>query len=184
MFFGDNIMGKNVLKILLIVVFFPVTIIFFIAKKIYNVFYNNILSSYLNDIDISSIDALSGVEFEELVYYLFKNLGFRVTKTNKSHDYGADLILEINNEKIVLQCKLYYNHSVGISAIQEVYSATKHYGANLGVVLTNSTFSKSAKTLAENTSVLLWDRSMLIHLLKLKKDEKIMFKKKLMLLLN
>ena len=172
-------MGKKVLKNFFVIVLFPLTIIFLIFKRLYNNIYNNYINTYISSLDIGSIDSLSGVEFEELIFHVFRNIGFKVSRTSKSHDYGADLILEINRIKIVLQCKMYYGHNVGISAVQEVYSSLKYYGASLGVVITNSYFTRSAINLSETTNVLLWDRENLIKLLKLKEHEKIDFRRKL-----
>lgn len=172
-------MGKQVLKYFFVIVLFPLTIIFLFTKKLYNNIYNKYINKYISNLDIQSIDVLSGVEFEELMFHVFKNMGFKVSRTNKSHDYGADLILEINRIKIVLQCKMYYGHNVGISAVQEVYSSLKYYGASLGGVVTNSYFTKSAINLSATTNVLLWDRNNLIKLLKFKEYEKVDFRRRL-----
>lgn len=115
---------------------------------------------------MDSVDSLSGNDFEEFLYCLFLNLGVDVTKTPKSHDYGADLILNINNIKIVVQSKLYLKHSVGASAVQEVFSSTKYYNASYGIVITNSHFSKNAINLAESTNIKLLDRCKLSDLIK------------------
>lgn len=160
------------------------TILFLIFKKVFKAIYNYYLSIYLSNINLDSIDSLSGKEFEDLVYCIFSRLNFDISKTKSSHDYGADLILKIKNISFTIQCKLYYKHSIGISAVQEVYSSLKHYNASIGIVLTNSYFSKSAITLAENTSVLLWDRNTLSKLLKMTKLEKKEFCNQLMLINN
>ena len=114
------------------------------------------------------------------MYYLFLNLGFEVSKTKKSHDYGADLILKINNIVITIQSKLYHKHLVGTSSVQEVYSSIKYYNARKGIVITNSYFTKSAITLAKTTDVLLWDRDTLLKLVTLNNIEKKHFKNKLL----
>ena len=88
-----------------------------------------------------------------------------MTKTKKSHDYGADLILRKKDIKIVIQCKLYYKHSVGNSAVQEISTAREYYHADMGVVITNSTFTKPATILAENTGIKLIDRNQILSLI-------------------
>lgn len=160
-------MGKNILKKVLIIAFFPIAIIFFITKFLYKFIQKHLLKKYLSTITLSNIDSLSGDEFEEVLYYLFLSLGIKVQKTKKSHDYGADLILNIDGKIIVIQCKLYNKHSVGNSAVQEIFTATNYYNAHLGVIATNSHFSKSAITLAEKAGVILWNRDSLSNLLKL-----------------
>ena len=154
-------MGKNVflsIVIFLIVGLIVGTMIFFIFRKAIRSLKKKINYLYIKDLSISSLDALSGDEFEDYLYYLFLYMGFKVQKTPKTKDFGADLILKYNDTTFVIQAKLYYNHSVGTSAIQEVYSATQYYGANSALVITNSHFTSSAKTLAEKTNVILIDR--------------------------
>jgi len=168
-------MGKIIF--LVIISFFVISII--LIKKCKKNSTKKI-DKYLNNITIDGINSLSGQDFEEFLYYLFLNLGFDVTKTKNSHDYGADLILRVNNIKIAVQSKLYFNHSVGTSSVQEVYSSTKYYGTQLGIVITNSKFTKNAVNLAKSTNILLWDKEMLNWLINLSGKEKKNFKYKLM----
>lgn len=46
-----------------------------------------------------------------------------------------------------------YSNPVGNKAVQEIYTAKQHYGANNAIVVTNNTFTKSAKQLAKSTKV-------------------------------
>lgn len=154
-------MGKNGflnIFVILIVGLIVGTMIFFVLKNFIRTLKKKINCLYIKDISINSLDALSGDEFEDYLYYLFSYMGFKVQKTQKTRDFGADLIIEHNNTTICIQAKLYYNHSVGTSAIQEVYSATQYYGTNSALVITNSYFTSSARTLAEKTNVILIDR--------------------------
>ncbi len=165
----------------LVIVFLVIaTLLFFQAKKLITKFKKNQINKFLNNITIDNINSLSGNEFEEFLYYLFLNMGFEVTLTPKSHDYGADLILKIYNKTIVVQSKLYTSHSIGISSVQEVYSSIKYYNADLGIVVTNSKFSKNSINLANSTNVLLWDKNMLIRLLNFKEYEKKIFRNELL----
>ena len=68
--------------------------IFFILKKLIFVLRQKINYLYIKDINISRIDALSGDEFENYLYYLFSYMGFNVKKTPKTRDFGADLIIK------------------------------------------------------------------------------------------
>lgn len=167
---------------LVVTVIFTVIISFFIIKikKLIKHIKQEQINKYLKNITIDNINSLSGNEFEEFLYYLFLNIGFDVILTPKSHDYGADLILKLNNKTIVVQSKLYTSHSIGISSVQEVYSSVKYYGADLGIVITNTKFSKSSINLASSTNILLWDKSMLIKLLNFKEYEKKLFRNNLL----
>jgi restriction system protein len=53
---------------------------------------------------------------------------------------------------------------VGNSAVQEVVSAVKYYGAQDALVMTNSKFISKAHKLAQTNGVQLWGREHLINL--------------------
>lgn len=113
---------------------------------------------------IKSIDLMDGFQFEIFLKSLFKQLGYKTEVTKGSHDYGADLIIKKNGEKIVIQAKRYgFKNKVGIDAIQQVYSATPYYKASGSWVITNSMFTKNASVLAKACNVNLIDRHELIN---------------------
>ncbi|MCX4371952.1 MAG: restriction endonuclease [Dysosmobacter sp.] len=98
-----------------------------------------------------------GFDFERKFAAALKRDGFEnVTVTEKSGDFGADILAEKDGVKYVIQCK-YYTSSVGVKAVQQVFASKIHYAAHVAVVATNSVFTKSAKVLAEETGVLLWN---------------------------
>jgi len=113
-------------------------------------------------IQIDNLNELSGIEFEELIKNQFIKLGFRAETTKKSGDYGADLTIETKNKtRIVVQCKR-FKSKVNLKAIQEVVGAISFYGCDTGIVITNSTFFKSAINLSESNEIELWDHSKLL----------------------
>lgn len=104
---------------------------------------------------------MTGFEFEEYIGQLLKLNGYTdVEVTQKSQDFGADIVASLNRIKYVIQCK-YYSSPVGIEAVQQIYSAKVHYNAHIAVVATNITFTKAAKTLATELGVVLWDCEMI-----------------------
>lgn len=103
------------------------------------------------------VDKLSGRAFEKYLRAQFRHLGYRVTLTDYSHDYGADLIVRKRGEKIVVQAKR-YEKNVGIAAVQEAVGAVAYYEADRAMVVTNSGFTKSARNLARQNDVELWGR--------------------------
>ncbi|AOX01263.1 hypothetical protein BJP34_19100 [Moorena producens PAL-8-15-08-1] len=111
------------------------------------------------DIDeqLDAIDKMTGREFEEFLYKLFKQLGYQVKRTPATADYGADLVITKGEIKAVVQAKRQQG-SVGIKAVQEVTGAIGYYQANLGLVITNSKFTENAKELAASNKIELWDR--------------------------
>ena len=66
----------------------------------------------------------------------------------------ADVIAEHSGKRIVVQCK-FYSKPVGNKAVQEVVAAKQFVGADLAVVASNQSFTKSAQQLAAANSVYL-----------------------------
>lgn len=106
------------------------------------------------------IDRMTGEEFEQYLAILFSRLGYNVTRTGGYADYGADLIIEQNGMKAVVQAKR-WNQPVGNRAIQEAAAAVRHYGCHRAMVVTNSVFTKNARKLAMSNDIILWDRQTL-----------------------
>lgn len=114
--------------------------------------------------NMAEIDMMKGIQFEHYLQQLFIMLGYQVKLTRASGDFGADLILIKDYTKIVIQAKR-YTKNVGLKAVQEVYGAKKHYGANEAWVVTNSLYTKQAKELAYSNEVFLIDRHDLLTLI-------------------
>lgn len=114
------------------------------------------------------LNNLTGEEFEELLKAYFKKNGYKVDLTPKSGDYGADLIVRKNGEKIIVQAKR-YKGSVGISAVQEVIGAKEYYKGDKALVITNSYFTPAAKELAGKTKVKLWDGKIVAEIIEKKR---------------
>ncbi|WP_293099123.1 restriction endonuclease [Moorena sp. SIOASIH] len=109
------------------------------------------------DEQLDAIDQMTGREFEKFLAKLFKQLGYQVKRTPATADYGADLVIKKGDIKAVVQAKRKQG-SVGIKAVQEVTGAIGYYQANLGLVITNSKFTETAKELAAKTDIMLFDR--------------------------
>lgn len=129
-----------------------------ISIKLY--FYYKEKNRYLKS-GIRDVDKMGGVEFEKFLKYHFQKLGYTAETTSVTGDYGADLILKKDHNKIIVQAKR-YKEKVGIKAIQEVVAAVGHYKAIKGYVITNNFFTKPAKNLAASNNIELWDREKLI----------------------
>ncbi|MFQ9933679.1 MAG: restriction endonuclease [Lachnospiraceae bacterium] len=117
------------------------------------------------DRSIEQIDKMTGREFEEFVAAVLEGCGYEIDEiTAASGDYGADIIAVADGERIAVQCKR-YGKPVGVKAVQEVISAMKHYSCQRAAVITNSTFTNQAYTLAEDNEVVtLWDRESLLNM--------------------
>ncbi len=111
---------------------------------------------YVN-MSMKKIDKLSGKAFEHYLAVQFRRLGYRVSLTEDSNDYGADLILKKRGKTIVVQAKR-YDRNIGISAVQEVVGSVAYYEADKAMVVSNQYFTKNAKNLARQNDVVLWGR--------------------------
>lgn len=115
---------------------------------------------------IDRIDRMDGREFELFLEDVFTALGYTVTVTPASRDFGADLLLETpDGWSIAVQAKR-YEKVVGLEAVQQIAAAVPYYQAHEGWVVTNSTFTDSAYELAAPNQVRLIARIELEELLK------------------
>ncbi|GAA6916675.1 restriction endonuclease [Helicobacter pylori] len=118
---------------------------------------------------LQKIDAMNGFEFEEYSKIFFTSKGFEVSITQKSGDYGADLIAEKDGIKWAVQAKR-YSHKVSPKAIQEVVSSKAYYACEKACVITNSYFTQAAQKLAQANGVILIDRDEWVRFLGGKPD--------------
>lgn len=112
---------------------------------------------------INEINLLSGTEFETYVARMLQRCGWDVSGTPTTGDQGADLIASKGDRKIAFQVKR-YTSNVGNAAVQEIVGAVRFYGANEGCVVTNSSFTPSARSLAQKNNVRLIEGSNLDEL--------------------
>jgi restriction system protein len=115
---------------------------------------------------IEVIDTMSGIEFEERLYHLFIDLGYKVSKTPVSGDQGADLIISKGKKTAAVQAKRYYQkRKVTNKAVQEALAGKYYYKTTDCWVVTNTFFTEPAKKLAKEAGITLVDRQKLINLL-------------------
>lgn len=140
--------------------------------------YEDLQSQYIDDFDDYdfedddpeddefTIDMMEGHDFEYFCAELLKKNGFsNVSVTKASGDQGVDILAEKDGIKYAVQCKNYMSH-LGNTPIQEVGTGKIYYNCHVGVVMTNSTFTQSAQELAKATGVLLWDRGVVLEMMK------------------
>ena len=116
--------------------------------------------------DLSSLDNTSGREFEIFVVSLFEKLGFSSTITNRSKDYGCDMMLQQGEYRIAVQAKR-SESELTFTSVQRALDSLKKYDAKLAIVVTNNKFISSAKQLAKIKDVVLIDRKKLLDLIEL-----------------
>lgn len=103
---------------------------------------------------LSVLDIDETITRRELVEWSLEFL--RELESSPSRDQGADLIVSKGGGRTVIQAK-FHNGRVSNKAVQEVVAARAHYGAEKAMVVTNSSFTKSAIELALSNDVELWD---------------------------
>jgi restriction system protein len=125
---------------------------------------------------IFEIDQMTGEDFEERLKILFTNLGYKANRTSKGQgvpDYGADLVIEKDGIKTVVQAKRWRrDFFVGEDAVRAAYSAKNYYNCTEALVVTNTNFSNMAWNLAKVNNVKLWNRPYLIRMLLEEKNSK------------
>lgn len=116
--------------------------------------------------DMDAIDGMDGHRFEHFCAGLLSDLCFvNVRVTQASNDQGVDILAEKDGIKYAIQCKNYAS-PLGNTPVQEVHTGKQIYGCQIGVVLTNSSFTQGARLAADSTGVLLWDRVKLAEMLR------------------
>lgn len=99
-------------------------------------------------------DTMTGLEYEEYIEALAYNYGWEPRRTAASGDHGADVIITHGEVRVAIQCKK-YSLPVGNKSVQEIYSAKDFYECDHAVVVTNSSFTKSARQVADSLKVYL-----------------------------
>lgn len=132
--------------------------------------YYGLQKSKLDTVDGAAIGGMTGVEFEQYLIHALKECGVKdAGGTPASGDQGADVLFSYKNIRVAVQAKR-YSGSVGNKAVQEVHAAKGYYKCARAWVVTNSTFTASAKSLARQLDVRLIDGADLC-LLRSKFDE-------------
>jgi len=131
----------------------------FYEEQLWGSVYLAIYDDLFEDLDLDNLDKgtdnnnlCTPYEYEKIISNKFSMLGWSTFETPGSGDQGADIVIEKYNCKFVVQCK-YYSQPVGNKAVQEVTSARDFYDADGAVVVTNNTYTKSARQLAASQSV-------------------------------
>ncbi len=106
----------------------------------------------------AELDQLDGLEFEEFLAGLFRAQGYTAELTPTSGDYGADLILSKDGQRIAVQAKRYVG-SVGVGAVQEALSGMAYYNCQAAWVIATGAFTANALELAEKSGVKMIGRS-------------------------
>lgn len=111
---------------------------------------------------------LNPYQFEELVANLFGKMGLESKLTRASRDGGVDCVAfdprPVLGGKVVIQAKR-YRHSVGVSAVRDLYGTMLNEGASKGLLVTTSGYGPDAFNFAKDKPIELIDGGGLLYLL-------------------
>jgi restriction system protein len=111
---------------------------------------------------------LSPTEFEGLIRDLFEKMGLETKQTQPSRDGGVDCIAydprPIFGGKVVIQAKR-YKHTVGVSAVRDLFGTMQNEGASKGILVTTSGYGKASFQFAEGKPLELLSGTHLLYLL-------------------
>lgn len=121
-----------------------------------NFILEELIENHLQEHPIKSefADNLSPIEYEHLCADILRQQGWEARVTQGSGDQGVDVLADRNGVMLAVQCKK-YSSPVGNKAVQEVIAGVGFYGANRGAVVTNNTYTPSARALANSHNILL-----------------------------
>jgi restriction system protein len=107
-------------------------------------------------------------EFEGLITQLFSAMGLDTRQTRPSRDGGVDCVAfdprPIFGGKVVIQAKR-YKHTVGVSAVRDLFGTVQNEGASKGILVTTSGFGTASFDFAKGKPLELLDGQNLLYLL-------------------
>ncbi len=137
--------------------------------------FNMVNPRFVEETDVlSSIDQrpnlmeLTPGEFETLITNLFEKMGLETRLTQPSRDGGVNCVAydprPIFGGKVVIQAKR-YKHTVGVSAVRDLFGTMQNEGASKGILVTTSGYGKASFEFAEGKPLELLGGSNLLFLL-------------------
>jgi len=110
--------------------------------------------------DKAHIDNMTGLEFEKYVANLLRIKGYRNVRLTEKYDLGVDIIATRDGITWGIQVKR-YSGLVKADAVRQVVTALRKYNCDRAMVVTNSTYSKTAQELARYNDCVLVDKDIL-----------------------
>ncbi len=116
----------------------------------------------LRAIRMSNIDHMNGIEFEKYVAWLLTERGYGFVEVTKgSGDFGVDILATYSGIKYAIQVKR-YSSNVSRQAVSDAVAGKPYYLCTGAMVVTNSFFTKQAKSFAASVNCELVDRDILV----------------------
>jgi HJR/Mrr/RecB family endonuclease len=108
----------------------------------------------LRALELIDTEYMDGLAFEKYVAELLKGQGFSKVTLTERYDYGIDIIALKDGVRWGVQVKRHSN-MVKAEAVRQVVTALNKYNCQRAMVVTNSTFSRPARVLAESNNCVL-----------------------------
>ena len=102
-----------------------------------------------NSYPLKDIDNMTGLQFERYIAKLLKTKGYTNIKLTEKYDLGIDIIATKDNIRYGIQVKR-YSYPVKADAVRQAVTALNYYNCDKAMVITNSTFTKTAIKLAQS----------------------------------
>jgi restriction system protein len=137
--------------------------------------FNMVDPRFINKPDVLSqldqrpnLAVLTPLEFEGLITNLFEKMGLETRLTQASRDGGVDCVAwdmrPIVGGKVIVQAKR-YKHTVGVSAVRDLYGTVLNEGAAKGILVTTSGYGTASFQFAGNKPLQLISGGELLYLL-------------------
>jgi restriction system protein len=122
---------------------------------------------------LTSISALSWVEFEELVAEAYRRQGYAVERTgDAAGDGGVDVALRRDGQTTLVQCKQWRTRKVGVKVARELRGVMASQRAHSGVIVSCGTFTAEAIDFAQANRITLIGGSELAELVRAVQKER------------
>lgn len=79
--------------------------------------------------------SLNAFQFEEETAELFRELGYKAQVTQKTVDFGVDVIVWIKGIKTAVQCKRYNGHPATCSEVRDLWGAKEYYNCKGAIMI-------------------------------------------------
>ena len=111
-------------------------------------------------VGMAAVDSMTGRQFEVLLEHFFASKGHRVARLGSHGRVGADMFLDDAGGRTVVQVKR-WNSVVHHDAVQQAVVARGRYGVERAMLVTSSSYSPQAVSVANVNGVTLWNRAVL-----------------------
>lgn len=103
---------------------------------------------------------MTGHEFEKYVAWLLLQRGAHAKVTQKSGDFGADIILDWNGTTYSVQVK-HRAKPVGVEAVSQAFGGKAYYHTDEAMVISSSSFTRAVVRHQKKSGVYLVDEKVL-----------------------